>query len=374
MGEQGVPRILYVSGGTLDNGGISSYMRNYYRHMDKEKIQIDFVVQGEKSTYDEEIQSAGGRVYHLPTKRENLLAHDRELNRLLHAQEYQIVHAHMDGMNGFFLRKAQKKGVPIRISHSHNSDFLTQNKLKLVFHKWSRSLIGRHATHLWACSEVAGKWLYGQNEFDVIPNAIDVQRFAYQEASRDRLRQELGLEEQFVIGHVGRLSYQKNQTFLLQCVAEVIKQRPDTVLLLVGGGEDRQDLLAQAKVLGIESQVLFLGEREDVAALYSAFDIFVFPSHFEGFGTAALEAQANGLTCICSTQVTQEINVTGKALFIDLQAPLADWTTQILQANPRDAEAAKQIVSAGYDIHTAAKRLERQYLSLLSGVTPSDER
>ncbi|MGQ7685851.1 glycosyltransferase family 1 protein [Streptococcus suis] len=363
--SKGVPRILYVSGGTIDNGGISTYMRNYYRNIDKSKLQIDFLVHGEKSVHDDEIISQGGMIYYAPIKRDNPIENTKIVTKILKSGKYSVVHAHMDGMNGLFLRQAKNCGIPIRISHSHNTDFLTSNLLKLLLHKFSRLLIGRYATDLWACSEEAGRWLYGKNQFQLVRNAITIKNFEFSAATRQRIRKEFDFEGKFVIGHIGKLSYQKNQSFLIDIFDKFQKINEDSILVLVGEGEDKLLLQEKANRLGLSSKVFFLGERDNVSDLLNAFDVFVFPSRFEGLGIVAIEAQTNGLYCICSTKVPKEVNITGNVIFHNLEESVDEWVDSIRNISTRDVNSKEKVFNAGYDIEFAARELEKKYLELV---------
>lgn len=360
-----VPRILYVSGGTIDNGGISSYMRSYYKNLDKEVLQIDFLVHGEKSIHDDEILSQGGIIYYAPTKRKNFFENKRITTDILKSGKYRIVHSHMDGMNGLFLREAKKFGIPVRISHSHNTDFLTRNPLKRMLHKFSRSLIGKYATEFWACSQEAGEWLYGDKEFQIIRNAIDIEKFEFRLATRERIREELNLKGKFVVGHIGRLSYQKNQAFLIDTFSEFNKMNPESVLILVGGGYRDNELEKKAKQLSLIGKIIFLGEREDVSEILNCFDVFVFPSRFEGLGIVVIEAQTNGLYCICSTNVPNEVNVTGNVSFYSLENSPSHWAEAISGISSRDLHAKEKVFASKYEITSEAKILQERYLNLI---------
>lgn len=221
-------RVLFVSGGVLNHGGITTHMMNYYRNFDCNKVQIDFAVHGGKGVFDEEIKSRGGKVFYVPAKKENPVKNYTELIKIF--KQYSIVHCHMDGMNGMVLGMAKKAGVPIRISHSHNTEHLTCNQLKLAIHEHYKRMIPKTATHLWCCSSEAGRWLYGSRKFRVIPNAFDIRKYRFCQDKRDRLRSAYSCEDKYVIGHVGRLDYQKNQEYLLRIFREAIR----------GGGNEEE--------------------------------------------------------------------------------------------------------------------------------------
>lgn len=231
-------RILYVNGGLMNRGGIESFMMNYYRHFDRTKIQIDFAVHdaGGEGYYDMEIESMGGRIFHLPKKSTHPFTYFRAVKRLIRKGGYKIVHTHMDAMGAWVLKAAMKCGVPVRIAHSHNTQHLTNNPVKLLFLERARKAINKYATIRMACSDAAGKWLFGNKPFTVIRNAIDVGKFAFNPAIRKEVRKEFGIsDDEFLIGHVGRFDHQKNHLFLISAFSDFLKEQPKSRLMLVGG-------------------------------------------------------------------------------------------------------------------------------------------
>lgn len=367
MNTQNVMRVLYINGGTMDMGGISSYMMNYYRQFDKSIIQVDFVCHGKGGVHDKEIEQMGGVVYHIPTKRENLLGNILSLTSIMKSGKYKIVHAHMDGMNGLVLKRAKKCGIGTRISHSHNTEHLTTNCIKRWIHEYSRKKIGQYATECWACSKDAGKWLYGEDSsFKVIPNAIDAKKYLFNEKKRKEVREKLQLNDKFVIGHIGRFEHQKNHSFLLTVFEKVVRNKEEAVLVLVGDGDLRQSIEKQICELGIEKNVILLGRRNDVDELINAFDVFAFPSLYEGLGIVAVEAQANGLHCICSKNVPSEVDITNNVSFLDLKSE-SDWVEALGQTRERKNNVYSEMCNAGYEIENSAISLQKKYTDLGEG-------
>ncbi len=353
-------RVLYVSGGILNNGGITAYMLNYYRYFDRSKVQIDFVEHGGIGPFDDEIRSLGGRVFHVPTKRENLIKNRFSLMHTL--KNYKIVHSHMDGMNGYILEIAKKVGVPIRISHSHNTEHLTNSKLKILIHEHYRKLIPKVATDLWSCSNEAGKWLYGNNEFMIVPNAIEVERYAFDHEIRKELRRKYKCDDSYVIGCVGRLDYQKNHIFLLDIFARAKSEADTSIkLVLIGDGDRRNDIEEKIRSLGLERDVIMVGNISNVNEYLNMLDIFVMPSYFEGFGIAALEAQANGLRCICSTGVPTEVNISDQIDFIELSNKKR-WISALINRKIRDEGSFGKLVHSKYNIKQSAAKLQQLYM------------
>ena len=255
---------------------------NYYRHIDRNKVQFDFLVhRQERAAFDDEIESLGGRIYRLPRLvlwSKNYLA---ALNRFFDEHsEHKIVHVHQDCLSSVILKVAAQHNVPVRIAHSHNAN--QDRNLKYPIKLWYRRSIPQYATNLFACGKDAGDWMFSGASYQIINNAIDVAAYSYDSEKRIEMRQKLGLENELTVGHVGRFNPQKNHPFLLDIFAALLKKEPDAVLLLVGGGEDMTKIQAKAQILGIAEHVRFLGVRSDVADLMQTMDVFVFPSLYEG--------------------------------------------------------------------------------------------
>lgn len=362
-------RVLYVTGGPLDFGGISSYMLNYVSRFDREKVEVDFAVHGmEEGPREAETEKLGCRVHHVPYKRPDYSGNRSALLNLFASGGYDAVHAHMDGMNGYVLGLAKAAGVPVRISHCHNTQFLTRNPARLLLHRLTAQRIPHVATHLLACSEPAARFLYGaklteSGRVRLIKNAVEPAAYAFSEAARTQLRTELTLDGRFVICHIGRFEYQKNHPFLLQAFQKLAMRRPDAVLLLVGDGADRPAIERQIAALGLETSVRLLGYRKDVAALLSASDLFVLPSHFEGLGIVLVEAQASGLPCIASDAVPRDAAVTD-CTFLPIKDPGA-WAAAMnrLPAAERSMNPAR-FIECGYDIARETQNLQSFYEAL----------
>ena len=359
-------RVLFVSGGSLDYGGIASWMLSYAKEFDRNLVAVDFLVHGmEPGTREQDALLLGAKVIHVPYRGKNPIANQRGIEQGI-AGGYDVVHAHMDGMNAYPLEIAKRLGVPVRVSHSHNTDFLTQNPLRRAVHEMARRRIPKSATHLFACSEPAGRFLYGNSLVDkkrvtFVRNAIDPARFAFDESARECLRMEMDIRDRFLIGHIGRFDLrQKNQLFLLEAFAKARQTRPNLLLALVGDGADRPQIEAMVHTLRLENDVLLLGYRENVGALYSAFDLFVLPSIFEGLGIVLIEAQASGLGCIASDTVPRETQV-GNCRYLPLEN--GAWADAFVgaEASKDRAISAETFVSNGYDIRAAASALQQFY-------------
>lgn len=355
-------RILHIVT-YMGRGGLETMLMNYYRAIDRTKVQFDFLTHRDfRADYDDEIEALGGKIYRLPNLNPFSRSYLGALDRFFREHpEYRIVHSHLDCMSAIPLKAAKKHGVPVRIGHAHNSNQPRDAKylLKLFY----KRLIARNATQLFACSDEAGRWMFGDADFRVLNNAIDAGRYAFDPAVRGEVRRELGLPaDALVVGHVGRFDPQKNHRFLV----EIFEKMPeDARLLLVGDGVLRPDVEQQAEALGIRDRILFTGVRTDVDRLLQAMDVFLMPSLFEGLPVSIVEAQAAGLPCLISDKVPIECKKTELVTQIPLEASPDEWAEAVLSAAeaPR-GDTLAQIREAGFDIRANAEWLQNYYLSV----------
>lgn len=364
-------RILYVNGGLMDLGGISSYMINYAKYLYKEDIFVDFVVHGDgQGLRDKELEKIGSVIYHVPIKSIDYFGNIKALRKIFNSKRYNIVHSHMDAGNMVVLREAKKCGIPIRISHSHNTQHITSNKIKIIFNNYAKKKIEKYATHLFACSNDAGRWLYGKKcvedgKVAIIHNAIELDKFFYNEKMRYKIRDKLNLNDLFVIGHVGRFDYQKNHRFILELFFYFKKKVPNSKLLLIGDGTIKDNIEKMAKEKGIFKDIIFLGAKSNIEDYYNAMDIFIFPSLFEGLGIALIEAQANGLKCIASDSIPNEANLTGNIKFLSLSISIEYWVNEMIGLT-NNLDRNKKILEymEDYDIRIQSKMLSDLYRRL----------
>lgn len=339
-------RILQVVN-DMHRAGLETMLMNYYRNIDRTKIQFDFLTHRPyKSDYDDEILSLGGRMYYAPRLYpQNYIQYFRWMDKFFEEHlEYQIMHSHIDSMSYLPLLAAKRANVPVRIAHSHNTSI--DRDLKYPLKQLFRTRITKVANEYCACGEEAGKFLFGNRDFKVIPNAIETERFIYKEEVRKRVRKELRFTDEFVVGHVGRLSYQKNHEFLLEIFAQLYTIYLGARLLLVGIGEKEQELRNKVQKLGLEDVVIFLGNRNDVNELYQAMDVFVMPSFFEGIPVTGIEAQFSGLTCVFSDRVPQEVDFSGNCEFLSLKTDAKSWAQRIWQEYGSNKRSEKSTTNA----------------------------
>ena len=356
-------RILHVVT-YMGRGGLETMIMNYYRHIDRSKVQFDFLVHRDfRADYDDEIEELGGRIFRIsrlvPWSRSYL----NELARFFSEHtEYQIAHVHQDCLSSVILKAAKKCGVPVRIAHSHSSsqDKNLKYLLKLYYKHW----IPRYATGLFACGKTAGDWMFDGVPYRIINNAIDTAKYSYDPARRNSVRKALSIPtDAFVVGHVGRFNTVKNHTFLLDVFAGIKRKKHDAVLLLAGDGDLRSNIEQKAAALGISDSVIFTGVRSDVPDLMQAMDCFVFPSLYEGLPVTLVEAQAAGLPCIVSDGVPEECKKTDLVRHIPLSVSAAQWAEEILKTqNMPRRNTKEEIIQAGYDIEANARWLQNYYI------------
>ena len=349
-------------------GGVEAVVMNYYRHIDKSKIQFDFICDNDSTNipYDE-IESMGGKVILIPPY-QKMFKYHKELKKVLKDGNYKIVHSHINALSVFSLFAAKRAKVPVRIAHSHsttNKKEWKKNLVKQVLRPFSKL----YATNYMACSELAGRWLFGNKAFNkgrvyILNNAIELDKFMYDKAIRDNKRKELGINSNtLVIGHVGRFVEQKNHRFLIDIFNEIKKKNNDSVLLLIGQGPLMDEMKNKVKILGLDSAVKFLGQRSDVNELYNVMDLFLFPSLYEGLGMVLIEAQTNGLFCLASTEVPKIAKVIDNVKFISLKENASTWCSNI-ETIGRSIDL-KTIKDSGYDIVTEAEKLEQKYINYI---------
>lgn len=361
-----IKRVLQVVT-IMNRGGLETMLMNYYRKLDRSKIQFDFMVhREERGDYDDEIEQMGGKIYRmLSIKPGNYRSYFNQLECFFKDNnQYQVVHSHINENSGFVLKAANRAGIPCRIAHSHLSDL--KFDYKYPFRIYGRLNLKSSMTHRFACSQKAGEWLFGKKEaqsLTILNNAVDTNRFRYNTLIRNQYRTKLEIENKLVIGHVGRFNPQKNHEFLIDIFKEVNEQNRATVLLLIGDGYLKSHIEEKVKQLNLSNNVMFLGLREDIPELMQAMDLFLFPSLFEGLPVVLVEAQAAGLRCITSTGVTEEVNITNQVEFLDLNDGPSKWTQTLLKGNFHRKDNQDFLKKKGYDTSTSIKELEKFYLA-----------
>ncbi len=369
--EQKTIRIAQIIGKWV-GGGVEAVVMNYAQHIDKNKIQFDFICDADSTNIPyAEIESLGGKVILIPPY-QKVFAYHRELKKVLRQENYKIVHSHINTLSVFSLFAAKCAGVPIRIAHSHsttNPKEKKKNLMKQVLRPFSKTF----ATHYMCCSELAGRWLFGDKEYEkgnvyLLNNAIDLEKFKYNEKIRKELRKELNIKDTtLVIGHIGRFCEQKNHSFLIDIFKELQEQIQDSMLVLVGQGPKIEEIKEKVIKLRLQEKIVFLGQRKDIHKLYQAFDVFVFPSLYEGLGMVLIEAQCSNLYCITSTEVPKVAKINDNVDYLELSKSAKQWADEIIKntksVKKRD-ELNETIQTLGYDIEVEEKKLAEKYEEL----------
>ncbi|MBQ9123972.1 MAG: glycosyltransferase family 1 protein [Lachnospiraceae bacterium] len=358
----------------LDGGGDAKLLYSYYSNMDREKVHFDFIVYDfyDNGMLEDPLREMGSSIYHIPRIRRDIKGYLKGMEKVIAEGNYDVVHSHMGGRGLFAMYFAKKHGVKRRFVHSHVA-YEPVSKLKRCFDIMLAKTAAFFATDLFACGVEAGKYMWGKKAVNrgkvkIMTNAIDTKTFAFDPLMREEKRHELGVDNQFVVGIVGRLETQKNYPYLVKVWEKVVEQKKDVVLVAVGRGPDEEAIKGQAKELGILKHMKFLGIRDDVPKLLNAFDAFVLPSLFEGLPVVLVEAQANGLFQLVSEKVTDEIEITDLVTFLPIgEEDCQKWADHIVdlseKAIPRE-QYAKAVADAGYDIRVEASKMCNIYCSV----------
>lgn len=355
--------LIVITTSFVSCGGLTSVMMNYYRSMNKNGLKIDFASTND-DVQDEllhELEKNGSSYYCLGNRKKNLLNYINNLNELLKKKKYDVIHVNGNSATMLFeLYIAKKNKIKVRIAHGHTtrSDYM-------LLHNILKPFFRRQYTLAISTSEDAGKWLY-KDKYLILNNAIDTSHYEYNLQARNRIRQKLNLENNFVLGNVGKLNNSKNHVFLLEIMKCIINIDKNAKLILVGGGTLENKLKQKAQELEISQSVIFLGMRDDTSDFLQAMDVFVFPSKFEGLGMAVIEAQASGLVCFASNTIPKETKVSDNILYVDLNKSAYEWAQQIIKNRNYNREsfsknAKESITKCGYEISTEAIKLEKIY-------------
>lgn len=358
----------------MNRGGAETMVMNYYRAVDRSKVQFDFMVhREERGAYDDEIEALGGKIYRMPAVRPWTASSYRNTVKQFYQShpEYKIIHSHMSELGYYDFIEAKKAGVAVRISHAHNRPHGVDLKSPIRWYYKTKML--PYVTHMFMCGEESGEWLFGEknkDKFIMLNNAIDSEKYRFCPEKREAVRNSLGLDRKLVVGHVGRFDTQKNHKFIIEIFCGILKKRPDSVLLLVGNdsGEISDAIHSAVERMNISENVRFLGVRNDVADLMQAMDVFLFPSLFEGLSLASVEAQAAGLPILISDQVPIECKMTELVHVLPLSSSAEAWADKVIELSKSPhADTNQEIKKAGFDIKENAKWLQDFYCSCVNG-------
>lgn len=358
--------------GKMHAGGKKNLVMEYYRHIDRNKVQFDFFCDTDSNSVPkEEIETLGGRVYMIPPY-QNIVANMNAMKKIFKENKYPILHGYNSTMNIFAMLAGKQCGIPVRINESismgHKSD--KKNLLKNILKPFSRCF----ATHYMSNGEVCGRWQFGDTLFDtgkvtVFKTVIGTEKNKYEPELREKCRKEFGLEDNIVIGHIGRFTAQKNTLFIIDIINEIVKKEPKAKLLLIGHGELEEEMLNRIKSYGIDDHVLFLGKREDIHQFYNAMDCFLLPSLYEGLPVVGVEAECCGLPMFFSTEIPRESSPCDDlGFFIGLDRSPEEWAERILSITkdniPIRSDHRRTVKEKGFDSESEGMALTEYYLNI----------
>lgn len=361
-------RVLHVLD-TLETGsGVCAVVMNYFEHIDRKQVMFDFLVHEKVDAQRrKQLEEKGAIIYEMPTlSGKNIPAYKRQLEKFFNEhKEYDIVHGHLPNAAAFYMKAAKKAGVTYRIIHSHNSQ-AADGKLKRIRNRILFQLGIRYANRYFACSDLAADFLYGKDgkKVELINNAVDTKRFAFNSTVREKIRRELKLEDKLIIGHVGRFCEQKNQSFIIDIIKDLSDRGIQVHALLFGEGEQKESVVKKAELYGIKENVTFMGIQKNVNEYMNAMDVFVLPSQYEGLPVVGIEAQCNGLLCLFSNQITKQVQILDNVKYLPIDNEKS-WENAIVTFDRRrNTRAVEKIINAGFSIEREAERLLQLYYDL----------
>ena len=343
-------------------GGIEIFVKNVFNNIDTSKYHFDFICSSdEKMCFEEDFKSNGCKVYYVTSRKKNIFKNVQEIKRIIKNGKYDIIHWNaMSLSNNIAAMIGIKLGISV-IVHTH-SVWKSSSLKSSILHRFNKFILPKNKVVKLACSIDAGKKLF-KKKFKVLDNGIDLNNFKYNRKKREKIRKELNVDDDIIIvGHVGRLNYAKNHSYLLDIFKEYHNMNSNSILVLIGSGSLEGELKEKSKQLKIDSSVRFLGNRKNTDEFLSAFDLFVFPSKFEGLPIALVEAQVSGLNCIISDTITKEVKVSNRVKLLSLSFEPSKWALEMLNCNINDRSFNTNSNNVKkYDIVNTTKELEKIY-------------
>lgn len=342
---------IFMVGYSEKKGGVETYISNLCKYLDKKEFDI---------VYCWPQMELNGKIWHCPRNRHNYFKYYRFWKQFFSENHFDALYYNAcDIVSIDMLRFAREAGIKVRILHSHNTGI--QQKMRIyhwVMEKWNRLVLPKYATHLLACSEYAGRWMFDNKPFKVINNSVELSKFMYSEKIREKKKRELHIQNELVIGCVGRLEPQKNISFAIDVLAELVKINDEIKLVIVGEGYLKGELEKKVHEKNLDDYVIFLGVRNDVNELMSMFDCLLMPSYFEGLPFVLVEAQVSGLSCVVSNNVSPEANLTGCVEFVSLNDDVRVWAEKIIEnAMIVRKDYVNVLVEKGYSIEKSAREI-----------------
>lgn len=371
-------KVLQIAVG-INGGGVGAVLLNYYRHMNHNKIHFDIIIDDIDSVkngclLEDEFKAMGCNIFRVTPKSLNLKKNIREVSDIMEKGNYDILHSNMEEWSALYCMLGKKYSIKTRISHAHLA-FVKKSLFKNIYNRFLKIGLKCFSTDFFACSKAAGKYLFGNNiinksNFRVVYNAIDTKSFVFNQSVRQAKRSELKIEDnEFVVGFIGRLSFQKNPERMLRIFNEICKIHNESKLIVVGDYSSYpsySDLTAYIKNHNLNSKIKFIGLRTDIPEIMQAFDAFVLPSRYEGLGIVYVEAQAAGLMTFGTAKVVpEEVNCCKLMHFIDSEESDSYWASEIVRhsLNYERTDTSRQIAGSDFEITEESKKLENFYLS-----------
>ena len=364
---------IAIIAGVLHSGGKRNLIMEFYRHIDRSKMQFDFICDSDSNGIPyEEIERLGGRVYVVPPYK-NIIPHLKATYRILKENKYPVVHAFDNTLNLFPMMLAKMAGVKVRISESISKGDKNEKKtlVKLALRPFSHLFANYYMANSVDCGIWQfGKKTYGKGKIDIFKTVINAEENAFNLELRNATRKALGWEDKIVHGFIGRYVDQKNPLFLIDIFNEIAKIQDNAILVMIGFGELEDEMMGKVKSYGIEDRVVNLGRRDDIKQFYNSFDTFLLPSLYEGMPVVGIEAQCAGLPIFFSKNITEETTASDLAHYISLESPAEEWAKEIvniMKNNQSDrANAYKQVIASGFDSKNEAMRLQKYYEERIS--------
>lgn len=360
-------KVLHVVA-SLGSGGVESLLYNYYLNMKEEKVRFDFIVHGdEKGIFEEEFKKIGSKIFHVPPRKKSFIRNIKAIKKIIKDNEYDVVHSHLEHMSFIPLYYAKKYKVPVRVAHTHLS---YQDKLitKLI-KKPLYFLVKKMGNVFLGCSKDAISNSFGKKfkKASVLYNAIDKDKFTFNADSRRIIRKKYELDNKTVIGNVGRFTNQKNPLFLIEIFHEINKIDRETKLVMIGEGPLNQEINEKIKRLNLMNDVIIIEPVLNVNEFMSAFDIFIFPSIYEGLGIVLIEAQSMNLSCFASEKVIPiETKISSNVEYISLDNPAKEWAEIIVNKKLPNRLGNNDFVDKhNYNIKAEANKLIEKYREII---------
>ena len=362
---------VLVFGITENPGGVESVIMNYYRNINKEKIQFDFLCNTEIVAYEDEILQLGGNIYRITARSKNRKQYKKDLKTFFeaHKGEYSSIWVNVCSLaNIDYLKYAKKYGIEKRIIHAHNSQNM-DSFIRGILHRINKLIISKYATDYWSCSKESSCFFYNRrlmksSDYRIINNAIDTEKYKYDENTRNEYRRNLNIDDKIAFVSIGRLHFQKNQEFVIKIFKKINEKNPNTVLYLIGDGPDKTKIKRLIGELELDNSVFLLGIRDDVPELLQSFDVLLFPSIFEGLPLVLIEAQASDILIFASENIESDEVLMNKEKirFMSLEKSAEEWANEIIrefQSNSNRSDSTESIKQHGFDIKTETKKFER---------------